>query len=667
MSGPRSRLPLALLLVLSAGCRPPPAELPAPEPSAAPTQAPAAAPRLGAEQLAALRDSALDAFATRDFPALEALATRLRTEQPRTPEGGWALEFFYETFSPRRLELPAPEIEAIFAAWQDFVTVEANANPTPPGGLSATRAVAEAVYWRTQDGSAAKAGERTAWARARARALATPALTSACPQLAAERHRRLTSREADRASAEAIYAEAAAAHPGYGPLVEAHAGWLSGFAETEIGSWLAGVADAVGGAEGDELYAHVAASRPRSDHDWIARRNLDWERMRRGFASIAARWPGAAGTLDRLALSAENHGDVRSLREALQRLEAGPHQQSWSHNLGSYLRARRRAGLEAASDLTPIRETALSSRPYRVAFAPDGRTLLVGCARGELLAFATEDLTPLWELRISRWISALCFSPDGRFLAMGGGHVHDRGGGSLQIWQLDERRVVASDESLPGRILACAFSPDGVQLWAGGGDEGAGQLLRWRPGEKSFTRRRAPEGAIHALVATREHVLFSARRQIWRGAAGEEDTAPQILFANRAVHALALSPDTASLAAGGWQSNAAWNRPTGLWLDGVGPGAGAGDATATPGAPASRTVRGTRVEALAFSPDGGLLAAASSAADFSVWRLPETEPWLRAHIDDGWTIEDLAFSPDGGSVATVDTSGRLRVWALPPR
>jgi WD40 repeat protein len=71
-----------------------------------------------------------------------------------------------------------------------------------------------------------------------------------------------------------------------------------------------------------------------------------------------------------------------------------------------------------------------------------------------------------------------------------------------------------------------------------------------------------------------------------------------------------------------------------------------------------------RVEALAFSPDGGLLATGGSAEGvIKVWErssqrlLATLHPYL-------FTVNCLAFTPDGTRLATANGDGSIKFWNL---
>lgn len=595
------------------------------------------------------------AFLAGDFPALEEQAAALRASRRRLDDGSWAITAFYSGFSPSLLNLTDAAAREKFAAWRE-------ASPN-----SATRVAAEGAYWRAASAATSNIELRRARRTARYAALKNSVPDADCPQLAAERHLLLTSREQDRASAESLLANGSRAWPGYIPLLEAHAGWLNGFAPDEIAPWLATEADRIGGPDGDELYALVALSRPRAG-DWITELAFDWPRIRRGLESVHRRWPEAEGPLDRLVVAALSHHDHETVRDTLRRIET-PHRPAWSDNLGEYLRARRVAGLEPASDLRPARELDLDLRGYRVAVSPDSRTVVVGCARGEILAFSATDCGPLRRLECPRWVSSLAFSPDGRLLCATGGNVHDRAGegGGAWVWDVASGELLASDNSLPKRLVASAFSPDGRTLWLAGGAGKTGLVLRWSPGDAAFTRVELPAGfgAIKSVAAANDAAYFSASRKIWRIPSDQDAaSAPVVIHAGEAINTIALSPDGRDLVLGDWLANSAWEEPARLRRLDLFPVATSPEPVEPVALDSAGLLQGTRIEAVSFA-RSGLLAAASSGGDFAVWDAGSPgRPRRSGWVDDAWTIDDLALAPDGRFVATVDTSGHLRIWDL---
>ncbi len=259
--------------------------------------------------------------------------------------------------------------------------------------------------------------------------------------------------------------------------------------------------------------------------------------------------------------------------------------------------------------LAGLRETVRA-----LAFSPDGRLLAASSQTegGFLLGknaivrlFETEgsetdgsDRQTCFVQRPGNWILSLAFSPDGRYIAGGGQD------GSICLWNLDSRQRAGTLSDRSGPVRAIAWSPDGAKLVSVGE---VGPLHIWEMQESS---------------------QFSLARTLPAGAA----------------RTLAISPDGQILATDGPERTIElWDLTLGVPLP---PLKGHQD----------------RVEALAFGPDGQLLA--SSSGDWErhirLWDVPTAE--TVATWQDCGAARSLQFSPDGRLLLTGGGDRFVRLW-----
>jgi WD40 repeat protein len=134
--------------------------------------------------------------------------------------------------------------------------------------------------------------------------------------------------------------------------------------------------------------------------------------------------------------------------------------------------------------------------------------------------------------------------------------------------------------------------------------------------------------------------------QIW-DVKGEKATLRKTLKdAREGAVALAFSPDGKLLAAGQVSKNVVWwAMPEGRLLTAV-------EADKGPPGPAVWTV--------AFSPDGKTLASGGNDGTVRLWDL--TTRQIRAQLPHARPITSLAFSPDAHYIASGTDAGEVRVW-----
>ena len=321
-----------------------------------------------------------------------------------------------------------------------------------------------------------------------------------------------------------------------------------------------------------------------------------------------------------------------------------------------------------------------------VVFSPDGQTL------------AAPDLGAirLWETASGKPVAALPwrqrppahvrFSSDGTYLAAAGA-----GGPAVTVWELATGKEVSPLPAHRDPIRAVALAPDRQVLASVGSGGGApAALTLWQvPTGRELRRLAGPGGPVPAvLFAAGGRVVIAGpgadgavRR--WEAGTGKELPWVQGLFPKTA-RALVVSPDGQAFAVSSsnhsihlYDSSSGKRRGT----LGVAPGAGQVLAL-SPGARLvayaegggavvlADTARGKvlyqahheAVRALAFSPDGQLLATGGSGP-IRLWqvRTGKQRSSLAGHGDPGQTTA-VAFSPDGRALASAGYDSTVRVW-----
>lgn len=257
-----------------------------------------------------------------------------------------------------------------------------------------------------------------------------------------------------------------------------------------------------------------------------------------------------------------------------------------------------------------------------LAFTLDGRTLIENVKAADpspvadLASWHASNGVQLWDA--TTWVAhplfaqdldgtnALAVSPDGRFIATG------TGVGGTKVWDAATLKLVRSLIGLQGYVNTVAFSPDGTALAA---IDEAGKINLWS----------VPKWK---LLRTLE---------------GTPSNRPRDAGMDPPAHwtCLGYAPDgrTLASASSGADEIRFWDVAT-------------GDRVRTLAAPAAH--------AFAFSPDGRLLALASSR-DVIVLDAA-TGQRLRTMRGDDAYVTCLAFSPDGRFLATAGYSGSVLLW-----